>query len=301
MKANSLEHAWSKLVETVLSEGKPTSPRNLDTIEIENYTIEYNTPTYVFPNRIRRLNPVFHLVELFYFMDGRSDNLLSKYTRKMDDFINPDTLRFDGSYGPAIYESMPWMAWALTSETATRRAVFPILRQQHVARPFSKDFPCNIALGFRIRENKLNMNVVTRSQDLYRGFLYDTLEFQLLQTLMSSLLNVGIGTYHHTIFSLHLYQQDIEAAQKAAKIYTSEEPMFIKPTIPKFETFQDLWAWCHERCMFAELAVNHSIASEELNLLPDDDIANAILAWQDRTQIIPLGPYTQWVNDWLEK
>ncbi len=299
--SNGLNWMWPNLVHRVINSGKPASPRNVDTIEVENVELEYLHPSYVFDNKIRRLNPVFHLVELMYFMDGRSDDLLSKYVKKMDDFINPETRRFDGSYGPALHHGMPWIAYTLTSDESTRRAVLPILDKQHIVRPHSKDFPCNVILGFRIRDKKLNMNVVTRSQDLYRGFLYDTLEFQLLQTLMSSLFKVEVGTYHHTIFSLHLYQQDIEIAQKAARIMTAkknEEPMFLKPQIPSFESWNELWKWCHQRCTFAEFVADG--IEEEISILNDDDISNALLAYHERQQIIPLGPYTDWVNRWLE-
>ena len=102
-----LNWMWPNLVHRVINNGKPASPRNLDTIEVENVELEYLHPTYVFSNRIRRLNPVFHLIELMYFMDGRSDDLLSEYVKKMDDFINPETRRFDGSYGPALHHGMP--------------------------------------------------------------------------------------------------------------------------------------------------------------------------------------------------
>jgi Thymidylate synthase len=299
--SNGLTWMWPNLVHRVINSGKPASPRNLDTIEVENVELEYLTPSYVFNNRIRRLNPVFHLVELMYFMDGRSDDLLSRYVKKMDDFINPDTQRFDGSYGPALHHGMPWISWALTSESSTRRAVLPILNKEHVVRPFSKDYPCNILFGFRIRDNKLNMNVVTRSQDLYRGFLYDTLEFQLLQTLMSSLFKVGVGTYHHTIFSLHLYSQDIEAAQKAARLMPStldRELTEMKPEIPEFDSWNRLWKWCHERCRFAEMVLDGPELLE--GTLPDDDIANALTAFVARQNILPIGPYSNWVNQWLE-
>jgi len=302
LSGTSLNWVWPNLVNAVISSGQAASPRNIDTIELENVEIDYRNPNYAFTNRIRRLNPVFHLVELMYFMDGRSDDLLSKYIKKMDDFINPDTRRFDGSYGPALHHGMPWVSYMLTSDEYTRRAVLPIINREHIVRPQSKDFPCNIILGFKIRNKQLNMNVVTRSQDLYRGFLYDTLEFQLLQSLMASLLRVDVGIYHHTIFSLHLYQQDIGLAQRAAKFMPNAEDKVLadmKPKIPEFESWDELWKWCHYRCIFAELATQE-VLDFPADLPGDDDISNAILAYIQRQNVVPLGPYTNWVNKWLE-
>ena len=77
-----------------------------------------------------------------------------------------------------------------------------------------------------------------------------------------------------------------------------DEMLFLKPTIPSFDSWNDLWKWCHERCMFAELL--NMGTSEETTMLNDDDIANSLIAYHERQQIIPIGPYTDWVNKWLE-
>lgn len=293
-----LNESWMRLVNLVMNEGKPVAPRNLSSIEVENVSITYSQPTFVFKNRIRRLNPIFHLVELFYFMDGRNDGMLINYIAKMADFAN-SSMRFDGSYGPAMYESLPFIILQLMGDRSSRRAGFPMIRMQHVAQPTLRDFPCNIMLWFRIRENKLNMNVVTRSQDLYRGFLYDTLEFQLLQTMIARLLKVDVGTYHHNIFSLHLYDEDIDRAHKAANIRNTDGPI-VYPTLPNFDTFHELWEWSHIHCMIADLARNPD--QIKLRGAGQDDIESAILRYKTGSTLFDNGGiYTTWVKEWLER
>ncbi len=303
MEVLELSDAWRKLVRLVVNEGKPAAPRDIGTIEVENVEVDYIKPTYTFTNKLRRLNPVFHLVELMYFMDGRNDKLLIEYIKKMNDFVNKDTNRFDGSYGPSIYESLPFVIQKLKSDNLTRQAIIPILRMQHVASFGSKDFPCNIVIGLRIRNNALNMNVVTRSQDLYRGFLYDTLEFQLLQSMLANLFKVNVGKYHHTIFSLHLYEDDLEKSQRAS-VLQQENSESDGPRLPQFSTFDELWDFCHVRCQIADYAayntMNPGAILGTMNL-GVDDMSRAIVAYATRrTDQYPLGPYTKWVNKWLE-
>src|SRR5437899_1458702 len=49
--SGGLEWMWPNLVHRVINSGKPASPRNMDTIEVENVELEYTSPSYVFMNR----------------------------------------------------------------------------------------------------------------------------------------------------------------------------------------------------------------------------------------------------------
>src|SRR5438094_7053742 len=302
MEVIDLADAWKKLVKLVVNEGKSAAPRYLDTIEVENVEINYLRPSYTFTNKLRGLKPVYHLVELVVLMDGRNDKLLIEYISKMRDFQNAGTGRFDGSYGPALYECLPYVVQQLRADPLSRRAVFPMLRMQHVASPHTKDFPCNIVIGLRLRDKALNMNVVTRSQDLYRGFLYDTLEFQLLQFMLANLFKVNVGKYHHTVFSLHLYADDIEKALRASILPSDIQE---EPRLPQFDTYDELWEFCHIRCAIAEYAVWNSANPGRVLFnygLGVDDMSNAIVQYVSRKSDTGnlIGPYTKWVNKWIE-
>jgi len=298
--AENLQQAWSDLVFKVNASGKKVSPRGFDSVELENVLVEYPQPSsYIFKNPLRCINPVFHLVELFYFLNGRSDDTLSHYISNMLEFSNEETGRFDGSYGPSIYESLPNLFVQLSSDSNSRRAVIPIMKYHHLVYE-SKDIPCNVVLGFRIRDGRLNMNVVTRSQDLYRGFIYDTLEFQLLQFMIAQMFRLEVGVYSHNIFSLHLYESDMKKAVNAAELWRSghgleenyQKPRFI------FSSFREFWAYCRRQDIIAQLAVIDSDSACKLAGL--DDLSLAIPAWKMRSSVVPVGIYTEWVNWWLE-
>jgi thymidylate synthase len=70
---------------------------------------------------------------------------------------------------------------------------------------FENDTPCTYAINFTILNNKLNMSVLMRSNDLWYGFCNDQYCFSKLQELIARKLNIKIGTYFHFANNLHLY------------------------------------------------------------------------------------------------
>ena len=70
---------------------------------------------------------------------------------------------------------------------------------------FKNDTPCTYAINFNIYNNKLNMSVMMRSNDLWFGFCNDQYCFSKLQELISKKLNLKIGTYYHFTNNLHIY------------------------------------------------------------------------------------------------
>jgi len=80
--------------------------------------------------------------------------------------------------------------------------------------PDKRDYPCTILHQFRIRDNKLNMSVYMRSNDVWLGAAYDFFQFTRVQIAMASVLGIEPGTYSHHVGSLHIYEQHYEAAAK---------------------------------------------------------------------------------------
>jgi len=74
---------------------------------------------------------------------------------------------------------------------------------------YRKDTPCTYAVQFTILNNKLNMAVVMRSNDLWYGFCNDQYCFSRLQGLVSERTGYEIGTYYHFAHNLHLYNDKI--------------------------------------------------------------------------------------------
>jgi thymidylate synthase len=74
---------------------------------------------------------------------------------------------------------------------------------------YSYDTPCTYAVQFTIIENKLNMSVVMRSNDLWYGFCNDQYQFSNLLKLVADKLKINIGWYYHYAHNLHLYNNKI--------------------------------------------------------------------------------------------
>ena len=74
---------------------------------------------------------------------------------------------------------------------------------------YQKDTPCTYAVQFTILDNKLNMSVLMRSNDIWYGFCNDQYQFSMLQQLVAKRLTIEIGTYYHFAHNLHLYNNKL--------------------------------------------------------------------------------------------
>ena len=70
---------------------------------------------------------------------------------------------------------------------------------------FATDTPCTYAVQFTNVENRLNMCVTMRSNDLWYGFCNDQYQFSKLQELVCKETKLDMGTYYHFAHNLHIY------------------------------------------------------------------------------------------------
>jgi thymidylate synthase len=92
----------------------------------------------------------------------------------------------------------------LSKNKNTRQASISIYDGKEIE-TYSKDTPCTYAINFTIINDKLNMSVLMRSNDLWYGFCNDQYCFSKLQELVCKELNVNIGNYYHFANNLHIY------------------------------------------------------------------------------------------------
>ena len=90
----------------------------------------------------------------------------------------------------------------------TRQATISIYDGKEIDK-YTYDTPCTYAVQFTILDDKLNMCVVMRSNDLWFGFCNDQYCFSKLQELVATRLCIPIGTYYHFAHNLHLYNDKI--------------------------------------------------------------------------------------------
>lgn len=82
---------------------------------------------------------------------------------------------------------------------------------------YEYDTPCTMCIGFEIRDMKLCMTVVMRSNDLIYGFCNDTYCFSKLQEYVASKLGLAVGEYCHFAHDLHIYEKHYNLKEKWQK------------------------------------------------------------------------------------
>ena len=74
---------------------------------------------------------------------------------------------------------------------------------------YKTDTPCTYAVQFTIVNNRLDMCVTMRSNDLWYGFCNDQYQFSKLQEMVSKRLEIDTGIYYHFAHNMHLYNNKI--------------------------------------------------------------------------------------------
>ena len=96
----------------------------------------------------------------------------------------------------------------LKKEMYTRHAAISIYDgKEH--RDYKYDTPCTYAIQFTNVENRLNMCVTMRSNDLWYGFCNDQYQFSKLLELVCKETKLDIGSYYHFAHNLHIYSDKL--------------------------------------------------------------------------------------------
>jgi thymidylate synthase len=90
----------------------------------------------------------------------------------------------------------------------TRQATISIYDGKEIDR-YATDTPCTYAIQFTILNNKLNMCVTMRSNDLWYGFCNDQYCFSELQRYVAMRIDKEVGEYYHFAHNLHLYNNKL--------------------------------------------------------------------------------------------
>jgi thymidylate synthase len=117
-----------------------------------------------------------------------------------------------------------WAKLSLIQDKDTRQAIVRFSLPEHFW-VGNKDFTCTTHANFLIREDKLNLSVVMRSNDLVLGLVYDmpwfvSLLYRMRHELSSTYPNLEIGSYTHHVHSLHTYDRDSEKILRMLRLAT---------------------------------------------------------------------------------
>ena len=96
----------------------------------------------------------------------------------------------------------------LKQKPNTRQACISIYDGKEIS-DYAFDTPCTYAIQFTIVNDRLDMCVTMRSNDLWYGFCNDQYQFSKLQEMISNRLNIETVTYYHFAHNMHLYNDKI--------------------------------------------------------------------------------------------
>ena len=211
-------NGYVDLAQYVLKNGEKAAPRGMETREIEDAVIHINDIYHTLPLKIGRGTvPGIGAVEACQLLSGTSfpqtviavGPQFKNYTEDSGIFHGAYGLRTQGQYDAVIDK--------LKNDSDSRQAVVTIWNPEYDNQPSKRDYPCTVLHQFRIRNNKLNMSVYMRSNDVWLGAAYDFFQFTQVQIALASVLGIEPGKYAHHVGSLHIYEQHYGVAEDLEK------------------------------------------------------------------------------------
>ena len=213
-------HAFYQVYHDIKHKGKLVSPRGQKVLEIENYN--YVLPPYVrFASfEARKLKIDYIKKELLWYLKGdRYDLSITEQASMWKTLVNADG-GINSNYGQYIFFPVDGLnqfnkvVKFLSDDKDSRRASIVILSRDHVLSE-TNDLPCTYAMNFRIRDNKLNMTVRMRSQDMVFGMGNDAPTFSFTQEMVFTMLRevypeLELGEYYHSVDSAHIYERHFD-------------------------------------------------------------------------------------------
>lgn len=217
-------NGYVDLVKHVLENGREVAPRGMKTREIEDAIIRIDDVYNTLPLGVGRGTvPGIGAVEACQLLAGVSTpKLVIEVGPQFANYAEDNGL-FHGAYGLRTDGQYEKIVERLKADPDTRQAVVTIWDPKLDLLEKKRDYPCTILHQFRIRNNKLNMTVFMRSNDVWLGAAYDFFQFTRVQIAIASVLGIEPGKYTHHVGSLHIYEQHYEAADKLKYADTYEE------------------------------------------------------------------------------
>jgi thymidylate synthase len=261
----SATNVWLHSLLALVDRGERVSPRGMGTLELRPAVLVLENPRdrwVSIPER--KLSKRLGYLEALMLLAGVSyPELLVKAAPHYASFVNAETGRLDGAYGPRVGPQLPYIRDLLRRDPDTRQAVVTVFGP--IDHRESKDVPCTVSLHFMVRNGTLELVVYMRSNDVWLGWPYDVVMFTVLQEAMATDLGLEPGQYTHVDGSLHLYDTNREQVEvlihsswraAAATAPPPDEPM------PDGATLEELQAYAVESLAAYQRSVNVGSTTE---------------------------------------
>ena len=191
--ARTIPHAYDQLMRLIWHQGKTKIDQRGDKIhELKHVWIEITTDNCTYPS--------FGPTTKRYgddFAEGLIDNKVAAYKGENFDYGYGDRIREEDALEYAIY--------MLQENPESRRATIPIFHPYDVRNAkCGNEVPCATQIYLDIEDDKLNMTLMMRSNDVPGAFKADVYGFRKLQAHIAKEVNVTVGKYFHYANSAHI-------------------------------------------------------------------------------------------------
>ncbi|MEE0775964.1 MAG: thymidylate synthase [Bacillota bacterium] len=116
------------------------------------------------------------------------------------------------TYHDRIKDQIPFVLQELKKNPDSRRAVISV--RDNSVDMFNDHPACLQHMQFMLRNNRLDLQVLMRSNDAVEATFMNAFAFIELQKCVADELGVAVGTYTHTANSFHVYEKDWKLLEK---------------------------------------------------------------------------------------
>jgi thymidylate synthase len=200
-------------VEALQSEGIHINPTKGGCTEIPAATFELTNPRARVSRSATRGRLFSALGELCWYLSGSNRTADIAYYVKYYQNFDEQGLIF-GGYGPRLLsfdgvDQVEYVIRTLKETPFSRKVVIQLFDHQDVAE-YHSDVPCTCTLQYLLRDSRLSAITYMRSNDVFRGMPHDLFCFTMLQELIARSVGAELGSYHHMVGSLHMYDEDAQ-------------------------------------------------------------------------------------------
>ncbi len=216
---NTLDDVMRSVVEAIHARGVYIQPSKGPANELSGVLLEITNPRARLSRTETRGKLFTALGELcWYLAKTNAADFIEYYIPPYSESAENNMIF--GGYGPRLFSwkgnQVENVVDLLRRKPYSRQAVIQLFDATDIVAAH-KDVPCTCTLQLMNRQSKLHMVVNMRSNDVYWGLPHDVFCFTMLQEIMARTLSVEVGTYKHTVGSLHLYKKHDGAAKRFLK------------------------------------------------------------------------------------
>lgn len=216
IRMNNLREGYTAICKTIAEHGEKVAPRGQETREFQCATLIIENPYDTLPTGVGRgLVPGIAAVESAQLLAGESRPDLTIAISPTFSNFTEDNGIFHGAYGPRTdeFDQFETIIERLKMDPYSRQTVVSIWNPKYDMDPGKRDYPCTVLYHFMIRDDRLHMETVMRSNDVILGLGYDAFQHSRVQIAVASVLGVELGEYRHHAMSLHLYERDLDKVE----------------------------------------------------------------------------------------